>query len=208
VITLRETVISGNGGHGFMSTSDGDEIDITESVFSGNRFAGVSIVGDGEVMLSRSWFVSNGRGVEVDMGRGWAKLSRITVMDNGDGVAFLGGEEADFTLQESTLLENGGVSWGAGLLVVTYGTVEIQGNLIGRNQHGIVMRAANPAKIYNNRILENEGWGVALQQPPCFDVPRIAAPRVVRGTGNEIMDNRKGDLCPPDYPWPEGFTTP
>lgn len=207
IISLQGSIISGNGGHGFLTSGLGSEIDISDSTFSGNRFAGVSWAGHNvKLTISRSSFVDNGRGIEIETGmQGSAMLDQITVLGNGDGVALFGTDETSFTLENSALQENRGVSWGAGLLIVTTGRVEVEGSLISQNQNGIVLRVANPAKIDNNRILENEDWGVAVQQAPCFEVPVVDAPRVIQGLDNEIHGNSKGDLCPPDYNWPSNF---
>jgi hypothetical protein len=206
-ISLQDSIISGNGGHGFLTAGLGSEIDISDSTFSGNRYAGVSWVGHNvKLTVSRSSFMSNGRGIEITTGmQGSAKLNQITVLGNGDGVALFGTDKTSFTLENSILQENGGVSVGAGLFIVTTGRVEVEGNLISQNQNGLVIRAANPAKIDNNRILGNEGWGVALHQPSCFEVPDVDAPRVIQGLENEIAGNIKGNLCPEDYNWPPDF---
>ncbi len=207
VVTLKNTIISGNGGHGLLTSGVGSEIDISDSTFSGNRFAGLSWVGHNvKLTVSRSSFMSNGRGIEINTGmQGLVKLSQITVMYNGDGIALFGDEEPLFTIRDSTFQENGGISRGAAVLLVTSGSVEILGNLISKNQHGIIVQGAKPAKIDNNLILENEGWGVALLQPPCFEASYLDPLTVLQGENNEIQDNGKGNLCPEDYPWPPDF---
>jgi hypothetical protein len=209
-IILKQTVVSGNGANGLMSVDNGTSIEISDSTFSGNGFVGLSVGGHNvEVTISRSWFLDNGGGIDIQISmRGWAGLSEIAVIGNGVGVVLIGSEEAVFSLRDSTMQGNGGAGWGAGLSIASFGRVEIYDNLIGKNRHGIVVSGANPAKIYNNRILENEGWGIALDKPPCFEMPPTDVPRVIEGMGNEIYNNRQGDLCPTDYPWPKGFTTP
>ncbi len=211
VITLTQTTISGNGSNG-ISVAEG-EINITDSTFSSNRAAGVEAVGTMKIMLSHAWFVNNTLGININVSmRSLVELNQIMVMGNGTGVAFSGGgEESSFILQDSTLLDNGGLEAGAGLLLfLEKGTVEIRRNLIRRNQQGVVIRVAHRVEASNNRILENEGWGVALVLPPCFDVPLDGVPSgdlglFIQGVDNEMSGNKRGDLCPSDYPWPPDF---
>jgi len=82
----------------------------------------------------------------------------------------------------------------------------LEGNEISDSFIGIFLWGGI-ADIQYNRIVGNE-YGIALTMVPC--VPREIADVFpfsgkVRGKENEIHDNQKMDLCPPDYPWPEGF---
>jgi len=72
-------------------------------------------------------------------------------------------------------------------------------------------------EISENRIEGNESWGLALNLLPGWgdqpDQCNVRAPGEeqvftdpeITGSGNEFRNNLKGDLCPPDYPWPPGF---
>lgn len=72
-------------------------------------------------------------------------------------------------------------------------------------------------EISENRIESNEAWGLALNLIPGWDGRpdecNVKAPGEeqvfidpeITGSGNIFRDNGKGDLCPPDYPWPPGF---
>jgi hypothetical protein len=72
-------------------------------------------------------------------------------------------------------------------------------------------------EISENRIKNNEAWGLALNLIPGWDSRpdqcNVRAPGEeqvftdpeIAGSGNEFRNNNKGDLCPPDYPWPPGF---
>lgn len=210
--SIIETSIAGNRVDGVVV--DEGEVNISGSMISGNGQVGFFALGnDLKIMLSRSWFVHNLRAIDIDVNlRGVVELNQITVMGNGDGVVLRGGdEESSFILQDSTLLDNGGLEPGAGLfLFLEKGAVEIRRNLIRRNQQGVVIRVAHRVEASDNRILENEGWGVALVLPPCFDVSLGGVPSgdlglLIQGVNNEMYGNKKGDLCPPGYPWPLGF---
>ncbi|MEM4382296.1 MAG: hypothetical protein QXX19_08720 [Candidatus Caldarchaeum sp.] len=56
-------------------------------------------------------------------------------------------------------------------------------------------------EISENTIMANRGCGVALDAGSLY---QINPPRIT-GRDNELAYNEKGDLCPPDYPWPPGF---
>lgn len=72
-------------------------------------------------------------------------------------------------------------------------------------------------EISENQIESNEAWGLALNLLPGWDdrpdqcnfkapgEEQVFAEPEITGSGNEFRNNLKGDLCPPDYPWPPGF---
>jgi hypothetical protein len=72
-------------------------------------------------------------------------------------------------------------------------------------------------EISENRIKNNEAWGLALNLLPGWDgrpdecnvyapgEEQVFTDPEITGGGNEFRNNNKGDLCPPDYPWPPGF---
>ncbi|MCS6937425.1 MAG: right-handed parallel beta-helix repeat-containing protein [Candidatus Bipolaricaulota bacterium] len=77
-------------------------------------------------------------------------------------------------------------------------------------QSGIWLSGSVEVYLESNRIVRNRDWGVALDVPQCERQFGKATPRIT-GRDNEIPDkdqpngNKKGALCPPDYPWPPGF---
>jgi len=72
-------------------------------------------------------------------------------------------------------------------------------------------------EISENRIKNNEAWGLALNLLPGWDgrpdecnvyapgEEQVFTDPEITGSGNEFRNNNKGDLCPADYPWPPGF---
>jgi len=72
-------------------------------------------------------------------------------------------------------------------------------------------------EISENRIEDNEAWGLALNLIPGWDSrPDQCNIRFmgdeyfftdleITGNENNFRNNGKGDLCPADYPWPPGF---
>lgn len=92
-----------------------------------------------------------------------------------------------------------------GIVVGAFGEATLIGNQVIRNRNdGIRLADKVMATLLENRISLNDGYGVSLWQQPCYDTA-ARFDGVVQGLGNEISGNRKGDLCPPDFPWPPGF---
>jgi hypothetical protein len=72
-------------------------------------------------------------------------------------------------------------------------------------------------EISENRIENDEAWGLALNLFPGWDghpdecnvyapgEEQVFIDPEISGSGNEFRNNVKGDLCPADYPWPPGF---
>jgi nitrous oxidase accessory protein NosD len=65
--------------------------------------------------------------------------------------------------------------------------------------------------LFENEIVDNQGWGMALQDVICRDLTRtysigsIHVFAVVEGGANKIRGNQAGDLCPSDWPLPLAF---
>lgn len=57
-------------------------------------------------------------------------------------------------------------------------------------------------EAHGNHFVGNKGCGIKIEHAE-------AAMRAlsIAGEGNEFSENGQ-DLCPPDYPWPEGFRLP
>ncbi len=63
--------------------------------------------------------------------------------------------------------------------------------------------------IQENRFVQNEKYGIVIQDPTCPISPLPLSPPKsvlvqVEGGSKEFQNNGQ-DLCPPDYPWPPGF---
>jgi hypothetical protein len=91
------------------------------------------------------------------------------------------------------------------------------GILLGASARQEALKEPLRIEISENRIEHNEAWGLALNLIPGLgsqpDQCNVRAPGEeqvftdpeIAGSGNEFRNNNKGDLCPPDYPWPPGF---
>jgi len=83
----------------------------------------------------------------------------------------------------------------------------LKGNYISQNTTGIVLKDGW-FKLERNRIIYNRDYGIAINASGFCWVEEAygeGVPEAIEGEDNEIHDNTKGDLCPEDYPWPEGF---
>jgi parallel beta-helix repeat protein len=105
--------------------------------------------------------------------------------------------------------------WHYGLSAVSAGHEEwsrtevlLIGNTIAYNREaGVYLVGDAQAELRENKIEDNK-YGVELFMPPCVPInpSNILAFRgMVKGQENVIKNNKAGDLCPADYPWPPGF---
>jgi len=90
----------------------------------------------------------------------------------------------------------------------------ISDNEIAQNGVGVYLAAWKEGswiEISENRFVQNQQYAVVVQDPACpyvlNFVPKEIPSRPIQilGSANEFRENTKGDLCPPDYPWPPGF---
>ncbi len=135
-----------------------------------------------------------------------------TITNNGNGLWLLAeGEEKGLqrVLLEGNTIERNNL-WAVQLSAVDITTqVELVNNLIRFNQGGGVMiGAAGMYRLINNRISDNDDWGVVASIPPCVQLELGLRPQVT-GSGNEIARNGKrlkpeekqlgdgeGNVCP------------
>jgi len=134
-------------------------------------------ISESQIKGGRDLLLLTGAGIGAVEG-GKISLHRVSIFDWGLGLA--AGEGSLIALTESSIYSNGG----DGALLIGDAIVELR----------------------KNKIENNLGYGIELALPPCYPEDEIVRFRgTVRGSDNEIHDNTKGNLCPPDYPWPEGF---
>ncbi|MFQ6090885.1 MAG: right-handed parallel beta-helix repeat-containing protein, partial [Candidatus Bipolaricaulia bacterium] len=104
---------------------------------------------------------------------------------------------------------------GDGVVVWRSAQATLANNTITENRNGVLLgralqgeTAPEPLlKLWGNSVFDNSGWGVAVYTMACgFAGAPQAFGGTIQGSANRIHDNGRGDLCPEDYPWPEGFT--
>lgn len=89
-----------------------------------------------------------------------------------------------------------------GVSITLEAQAHLRGNLLVGNQDGVVIRRdAVKTSLYENKIWNNRGCGVRIEKT----LPQWEKLQGIEGQGNWLADNGRGDLCPPDYPWPPGF---
>lgn len=92
-------------------------------------------------------------------------------------------------------------------VLVQAGQPLLQANRIMQNGLGVVLQGQASPTLIRNQILGSADYGIALYRRPCFDqiTSELAFQGKVLGENNELLGNRRGDLCPADYPLPPGF---
>jgi hypothetical protein len=92
--------------------------------------------------------------------------------------------------------------------------VSIQESVIEGNRDGIVVASAfSLLELSRSKVINNDRYGVAIEDERCFpELKEVGLPSelplAIQGGGNIISGNGTADLCPEDYPWPEGFRKP
>ncbi len=153
----------------------GARISITDTVISGSSI-GAKVLRAAWATLARSQVVASTIGIEVwDARQVTIDTSRIAE-NSSDGIWVRGPTGAQVTIFKSVIVANG--------------------------ENGIRLGAspnqpdAVTAEIRENVIQNNRGCGVWVDAEKAI---------TVTGSGNQISGNGAGDLCPPTFPWPQGF---
>lgn len=115
-----------------------------------------------------------------------AQIQRNTIMYWNTGIILGSGHNLGFSKTEATLVEN----------------------TLAFNQGSAVYLVGDPTtEMIGNKIHGND-YGLMLSLPPCLPIMAqdpIAFTGVIKGSGNEINQNTKGNVCPDNYPLPPGF---
>lgn len=168
-------------------------------------YVGVNVRGPAQIAIQHSFIQAIEFGIRVEE-QGELRVFNIKIEGRlllpwGIGISIY---EAKALLQETSIRE-----WlGYGLVASKDSSVTLRRSRISSNASGggafLLGNAA--AEFYETEITDNVGYGIRLALPPCFtDYELVRFEGTVRGLDNEIHDNGQGDLCPEDYPWPEGF---
>ncbi len=157
---------------------DGTQVVLRDNVILGSGDRGIVLQGNGHFLLSGN------RVEDKFFGVGVGSLARAELKKN--------------TIQNNQI----------GLVVGGYSEMLAEENAIKFNIVGVELVAFEPTVEFNrNEIARNIRWGLILHHPSCveeFD-EEAAFHGVVKGRDNVMFDNGNGNLCPQDYPWPEGF---
>ncbi len=161
-------------------------------------------------------------------------LEEVSLARNGVGLSLVGAQIFTFrsqieenivgiTASDLLLLTQSSVSKNRniGIIFAISGISEpklighIRDNEFRQNGIGISLAAGREGHrilIQENRFVQNEKYGIVIQDPACPISPLLPSPPKsaliqVEGGSNEFYNNSQ-DLCPADYPWPPGFRKP
>lgn len=175
---------------------------------------GVYVVSDvSHVILSEADIIANEIGLLL--GRGHAVVQDSMIQGNQIGILALYAR-GSLTLTRSVLLKNRSAAVMVRQDVDPIHASIVDNQFIG-NGTGIYVGTAAQGSMINisrNFLIENVNYGVALLKQECisndpyarlFTISQSQPTDLVTGESNQFRNNGKGDLCPPDYPWPPGF---
>lgn len=152
-----------------------------------------------ETIIQGNEITANGQGVGIQLlGKSPCLINDNHLEGLATGIIVAGAVVCDI---RSNRISNG---WD-GLLIGSIAQATIIGNQIfGNYNDGVNLSEVAIVQMSENKISENDGWGVSFRQQPCYETEDKFIGSV-EGLSNEIVNNGRGDLCPKDYPWPQGF---
>jgi hypothetical protein len=166
-----------------------------------------------QIVLEEVALVHNGAAVGAFSAQ--VTIVRSNIAENESG--FMGDS---LYLTQSTVRKNR--FWGVNLHLSAYGPRymgALEDNDISENGVGVILGAISEDAagswlwMSRNKIARNQEYGVMVLNRACptsfpyleLFLGKESALIQVFGGNNELSGNLKGDLCPPDYPWPPGF---
>jgi len=167
------------------------------------REVGIKVMsfGSAETFIQGNKIISHHQGLGI-MLLGW---SPCLVQDNlvqGLVTGILIGGMVICDIRDNRILK----TWD-GLLVGSVAQATFIGNQIFNNYNdGLNLSEVAMVRVSENSIRDNGGWEISLRQRPCYEAEDGFTGSIEgSGSGNVIVGNAKGDLCPKDYSWPPGF---
>jgi len=169
-----------------VTVTDNAYADIRENNISNNAPYGIYLLGFAQAMIYGNTISGQERGIVMGDST-WATIQNNNI---------------------SGRIDRGWVLGAAGIVMEETAQAIIQGNTIAEFKAfsspwwpqgiGIAMSGSTQADIQENRILNSDCFGVALNQPPCY-YPYYYEELfkgAVRGRKNVISGNKKGEVCP------------
>lgn len=217
-LNLSNSTVSKNGVG--LELGETAQAQLFDSTFSDNVMTGLSLQGSAQAILSRSIVSASMSGLELQgsakislenstvskhkssgielRDTAQADLSDTTVSDNTIAGLDLG-DSAQARLTDSTVSDNT-----FGLQLKDSSQATLFHTLVSKNANGLELWNLAQASIRASQIVDNSAYGIVLLQSPCYEIDEKFEGKV-DGSNNEIRGNQQGDLCPMDYPWPQGF---
>ncbi len=217
-VYLAGFTVEGMEGNSSAISMYGDvQATIDQVVITKGRL-GLSFIGT-TAFLSRVFVHENTVGIDNIGGSLAVRNSIIQGNSIGIGTGFIGG---DLSVERSLIGQNelAGIALGGrGLWRIRLVENAIVGNGVGVYLAlGEYEGGRSVITMHRNDITSNTLYGIALANAGCWEKEflifylllsnlRIGekVDVVFREGANNISNNGKADLCPPDYPWPPGF---
>lgn len=187
---------------------------------------GLNVGRNSEVIIKRNYLSTNSSGIAISTPYGYDRTKELPSLNTiiEENVIVNGGIGIDLDHRSNSgggkiqILKN----YIAGMKrnpLTTSPTVDFgEYPLYGKGIHIRAVRSDTrpvvqwTVEMIGNKIIENETWGVAVNQVPgwpegecLIEAKELLPPGFIRGQENYIYDNGKGSLCSEDYPWPPGF---
>ncbi|MFC2078421.1 right-handed parallel beta-helix repeat-containing protein [Candidatus Bipolaricaulota bacterium] len=153
------------------------------------------------VHIDSSELLNAGVGIQV-VGNGNVLISRSSFRDHGAG-ASLGG------LGITTMIHNSIATCFEGIVTGTSANVVLIGNEIHHNGRGIrldqppIVGIYGTLTLYDNLIEDNDQWAITLCGINGLDSDVVFG--TFTGSGNSFKSNGNGPTCPENLNFPEGF---
>jgi len=193
IVSVEDSIISGNGGYGIYYSSGG-AMNILRSTVTYNNSYGIYAsmnCNSGDVEISSSVISHNYYGVYANMSAGGdVKVNNSAINFNDQGLYIRGGEGVsnNIEIEQNKVESNNG--YGIGLYYVSW--AKVVGNRISNNgSDGLQLRynySWRNAEILNNLISDNHGAGIYLG----WDVVSWFDRSIIMG--NTIMNNRNSGI--------------
>jgi len=212
--TISNSEISRNDGDG-IEMWDSAQVRISGLQISENRRNGVEMGFSSQAAISNSRISGNGKdGIRV-----WTSsriaISSSQISKNRDGISMWGSSQAAIASSQISGNVDYGIEMGdssqatisgveisenrwEGILMKDSSQVEISSSTFSESgEDGILIEDSSQATIRKSKILKNTRYGVALYIKHCgFYEGQENFAGKVEGSGNEIYDNGKRDVCP------------
>jgi len=180
-----------------LQVQDLAQVSLEDSILTDNAVGVEAWVG---ARLSITGTSISGSNVAVKTLRNaWATLAYSQVLSNAIGIEVW--DSRQVTIDTTRIAENSGDGlWVRGPTGVQ---ITVLKSVITANGENGIRMGASPnqpdvitTEIRENVIQNNRGCGVWVDAEKEIKVT---------GAGNRISGNTAGDLCPPTFPWPQGF---
>jgi len=171
----------------------------------------IGVIWSNSLTVHNSLFDDNGVGINSFLAEN-LEVRQSLFVRNGIAIAIFDWRSSG----ERELMGNVMKGNKVGLYLALGPTSDIQEELKAANQSEL---GPSPITMSDNKIVGNGDYGIALAHSGCLNeepfvfypfslISFFAKQKVLVAfweRNNTIRNNGKGDLCPPDYPWPPGF---